>query len=199
MENRLSDLEFIKKEPEECYEISNNVGSTWSDAVRECAYESTVFQNSEHSTKYESTDRFNVFPHSQYSTASDIESRETFSSINAWKSEADTTQMFASVIDNRHKTFSRNECKSDIESTRVGKCPICEKVISRKYDLAKHMRVHTGDKPYTCDLCGAVFSSSSNLTSHYRSLHSGQRPYTCPVCHKGFVWNSHLRFHMKQH
>ena len=44
----------------------------------------------------------------------------------------------------------------------------------------------TAVKEYTCESCGATFNNSSNLKSHMR-IHSGERPYVCDVCNASFV------------
>ncbi len=34
------------------------------------------------------------------------------------------------------------------------KCKFCQRGFKRKYDMEKHCRKHTGDKPYKCGICG---------------------------------------------
>lgn len=43
------------------------------------------------------------------------------------------------------------------------------------------MRLHTGIKPYGCQVCGQVFSRSDHLSTHQRT-HTGEKPYQCPQC-----------------
>ena len=59
---------------------------------------------------------------------------------------------------------------------------VCEKAFIQSSSLQRHMRVHTGDKPYKCSMCNKSFRTSSSLQLHKRQVHSNSRPYDCPYC-----------------
>jgi KRAB domain-containing zinc finger protein len=58
---------------------------------------------------------------------------------------------------------------------------VCDKVFSQNQHLQYHIRIHTGDKPYKCDICGKGFSQNSNLQMHIRT-HKGDKLYKCDIC-----------------
>ena len=52
-----------------------------------------------------------------------------------------------------------------IEERRY-KCRFCQKGFKRREHLINHERIHTGEKPYKCDLCDAAFGDPSNWRKH---------------------------------
>ena len=37
-------------------------------------------------------------------------------------------------------------------------CPVCHKIIHGAGKLPRHMRTHTGEKPFACEVCGVRFT-----------------------------------------
>ncbi|XP_034475684.1 zinc finger protein 701 [Drosophila innubila] len=84
--------------------------------------------------------------------------------------------------DRFHKMFTR------------WKCTICSYCAPNKWDLRTHLTSHTGERNYTCELCGISTKSSSALAVHRRT-HSDPKK-KCPFCPKEYRENYHLKCHI---
>ncbi len=69
------------------------------------------------------------------------------------------------------KQFSRNDMfKRHVESTHEDierfTCTVCDKEFYHKHHLISHLKVHTDDKPYGCDICAQAFAWKCNFMRH---------------------------------
>uniref|UniRef100_A0A8C2XAA5 C2H2-type domain-containing protein n=1 Tax=Cyclopterus lumpus TaxID=8103 RepID=A0A8C2XAA5_CYCLU len=79
-------------------------------------------------------------------------------------------------------------------------CPAdeCERRFSRSDELTRHVRVHTGQRPFQCRICMRGFSRSDHLTTHIRT-HTGEKPFSCAECGRRFARSDERKRHAKVH
>ncbi|GAA6234202.1 zinc finger protein 708-like [Lates japonicus] len=55
-------------------------------------------------------------------------------------------------------------------------CHICGKDKKCRSQLARHVIIHTGERPFACDLCAARFNRRGNLQQHRKRMHGVGKP-----------------------
>ncbi|XP_044740564.1 gastrula zinc finger protein XlCGF8.2DB-like [Chrysoperla carnea] len=127
-------------------------------------------------------------------------------------------------VSNQHSTVRPFQCKvcekqfstkrelrvHNLLHTEQFRCTWCGHVFVARGKLERHIRTHTGERPYVCVKCDKAFSDKRNLDAHILTLHDNtdstnlslsmkKKPFECTKCHKTFRSKSHLNEHLQVH
>lgn len=72
--------------------------------------------------------------------------------------------------------------------------PNCNKRFTRNEELTRHKKIHSGDKPFPCEVCGKRFGRKDHLKKHIRTHERAALPqhFTIPYLHPYYIPKSKL-------
>jgi len=136
--------------------------------------------------------------------------------------EAPTTRTTSHMVSNDTESDSTsNEAITALQSAVVetkiifrqptfsdGKhrCHMCDYAGNKKQDLERHLRSHTGERPFACDQCSYRCNQKHRLTGH-KKIHLKPPPkkkytdgkYSCTECEYAADFKSILKRHLRKH
>ena len=124
-------------------------------------------------------------------------------------SQLDSVPDFDYIILNKSKNYNyssksyrgqnkikRKTCNFKIKG--YWKCRLCDKVLNTKSGAYRHIRYHSGIKPYICTICFKKFADKISLRNHI-TIHTGEKPWECHICKKRFRLQNTCVNHVRCH
>ena len=117
----------------------------------------------------------------------------------AFLTNPDATYMAASYPP-APKTSGFSQIASNPRTQRI--CATCQKKFRQAEDFRRHIRIHTGERPYACTYngCAKKFKQPGHLQDHL-NRHRNNRKYLCTIdsCNTAFFQKRALDRHLKVH
>mmetsp|Transcript_20395 Transcript_20395/g.32867 ORF Transcript_20395/g.32867 Transcript_20395/m.32867 type:complete len:426 (+) Transcript_20395:253-1530(+) len=77
-------------------------------------------------------------------------------------------------------------------------CKLCNRTFNFRFNLKRHVKMHTGQRPYVCAVCKYAFNLKGNLQIHFR-VHMKIKPFGCFICKRRFTMKQNRDTHMRTH
>ncbi|XP_034490257.1 zinc finger protein 567-like isoform X2 [Drosophila innubila] len=122
------------------------------------------------------------------------------------RSDEEDTDLMYNVLDEftktgtdgpQKKTRGSKKAQRRLRSQTEFTCSHCGKDFDRRIRLVEHERIHTGERPFKCEVCGASFAQRANWQSHMKTTHLKVANFKCDFCARDFKQRRLLNNHIK--
>ncbi|KAL1466345.1 hypothetical protein MTO96_042797 [Rhipicephalus appendiculatus] len=135
--------------------------------------------------------------------ASQSLSQEIFDNIPGRPPSATASNLSAEVAVNASScddaaSESTGDLSGEATCSKTLSCQYCPFVARYPSVLVLHLRTHSDERPYKCNVCGLTFKRQDHRDNH-RRIHTGERKYKCSLCPHTCVRKYALKSHMRRH